>query len=76
MRDEDKWLAMHTYRKLVEQGIAPAIVCPDCEFPMTTQADEADRPILVCSPCRVTFNVSAWVLDFIEANIREAAAQL
>lgn len=70
MRDEDKWPAMHAYRKAVAMGEAPAILCPEDQAELVPVAGK-DGPALRCLSCRVVFEPGLHVWKQIEANIRE-----
>lgn len=71
MRDEDKWPAMHAYRKAVAMGQAPAILCPDCDSELVPVVGSDTLPSLRCLACRVVWEPGLHVWDQIEANIRE-----
>lgn len=70
MRDQDKWPAMHAYRKAVAMGEAPAIMCPEDGAELVPVASK-DGPALRCLSCRIVFEPGLHVWDQIEANIRE-----
>lgn len=73
MRDEDKWPAMHAYRKAVAMGMAPAIRCPDCEAELVPVVGRDTLPALRCLACRVVWEPGLHVWNQIASNISEAA---
>lgn len=76
MRDEDKWPAIHAYRKAVANGDAPEIKCPDCNSGLVPVLGTDGDPELKCLACRTVFNIGLDVWDQIRANIREVAQNL
>lgn len=76
MRDEDKWPAMHAYRKAVANGDAPAIRCPDCRVEMVPVMDNDGNPALKCYSCRVVYTIGLRVWEQIASNISEVAEML
>jgi hypothetical protein len=71
VRDEDKWAAMHAYRKAVSRGMAPAIVCPDCDAELVPVVGSDGDPELKCLVCRTVFDIGLDVWDQIRANVHE-----
>lgn len=71
MRDEDKWSAMHAYRKMVSNGDAPAILCPDCGGELVPVVGRDGDPELKCMSCRTVFDIGLRTWDQIRANISE-----
>lgn len=71
MRDEDKWPAMHAYRKAVAMGEAPAIRCPDCRSELAPVVGKDGEPNLKCFACRTVFDIGLNTWKQIEANISE-----
>jgi hypothetical protein len=76
MRDEDKWPAIHAYRKAVAKGTAPAILCPDCEGELVPVVGRDGDPELKCLSCRVVYDIGLDVWDQITANIHELVQYL
>lgn len=73
MRDEDKWPAMHAYRKMVALDEAPAIRCPDCRSELAPVVGKDGEPNLKCFACRTMFDIGLSTWKQIEANISELA---
>ncbi len=73
LRDEDKWPAMHAYRKAVAKGDAPAILCPECRGELLPIVGANGDPDLRCASCRVVYDIGLHVWKQIEANISELA---
>lgn len=71
MRDEDKWPAMHAYRKAVAMGEAPPIECPDCQSELVPVVGRDTLPALRCLACRAVWDIGLNVWNQIEANISE-----
>lgn len=71
MRDEDKWSAIHAYRKAVANGDAPAILCPDCQGELVPVVGADSDPELKCLSCRTVFDIGLYTWDQIRANISE-----
>lgn len=71
MRDGDKWLAMHTYRRAVAMDMAPAILCPDCQGELVPVVGRDGDPELKCLSCQVVFDIGLDVWDQIRANLHE-----
>lgn len=71
MRDEDKWPAMHAYRKAVALDEAPAIKCPDCEAELVPVVGRDTLPALRCLSCRAVWEIGLNVWDQIASNIGE-----
>lgn len=71
MRDEDKWPAMHAYRKSVARGMAPAILCPDCQGELVPVVGADSDPELKCLACGVVYDIGLDVWDQIRANVYE-----
>lgn len=76
MRDEEKWVALHTYRREVALGKAPAIMCPDCQYELVPVVTTDTQPSLKCLSCRSVFHIGSDTWDQIEANIHELAENL
>lgn len=76
MRDEDKWPAVHAYRKAVAHGDAPAIMCPDCDIELVPVVGNDGEPELKCLSCRTVFDIGLGVWDQIRANIGEVVQNL
>lgn len=78
MLDDDKWPAMHAYRKAVAHGDAPSIFCPEagCGAEMLTVVGTRGEPALRCMSCRVVYNIGLDVWEQIEGNIREVSQTL
>lgn len=76
MRDEDKWPAMHAYRKAVAMGEAPAILCPEDQAELVPIVGKYEGPALRCLSCRIVFEPGLHVWEQIEANIREVTYTL
>lgn len=73
MRDEDKWLAIHTYRRASARGLVPAILCPECDSELVPVVGKDSDPELKCLSCRIVFDIGLHVWDQINANIHELA---
>lgn len=71
MKDEQKWPAMHAYRKAVAMGEAPAIKCPDCQGELVPVVGRDTLPALRCLACRTTWEPGLAIWDQIRANISE-----
>lgn len=71
MRDEDKWPAIHTYRREVSRGRAPEIKCPDCGYELIPVVGKDGDPELKCMACRTIFDIGLDVWDQIRASIGE-----
>lgn len=71
MRDEDKWPAMHAYRKAVGMGEAPAILCPEDEAELVPVVGKNSLPALRCLSCGIVWEPGLHVWDQITANIGE-----
>lgn len=67
---EDKWPAMHTYRKAVARGHAEPIACPDCGSEMVPVVNKILEPALKCLSCSSTFTPGLRVWDQIEKVFR------
>ena len=76
MRDEDKWPAIHAYRKASAAGDAPVIRCPDCDGELVPVVGRDGEPELKCLACRAVFDIGLDVWKQIEANISELADRL
>lgn len=76
MRDEDKWPAMHAYRKAVALGEAPAIRCPDCEDELVPVINIDDLPSLKCLSCRTVWNPGLDTWNQIRSNITESVRNI
>lgn len=76
MRDEDKWPALHTYRREVARGNAPAIKCPDCNDELVPVVGKDGDPELKCFYCRSIFSIGLNTWDQIRANITELVQNL
>lgn len=74
--DRDKWLAIHSYRKAVALGLAPPILCPDCQYELVSVVSTNTEPVLRCMSCRVIYTLGADTWDQILDNIHEVTAQL
>lgn len=75
MLDEDKWPAIHAYRKMVALKRAPAIVCPYCQGELVPIVGRDGDPELKCLSCRVIYDIGLDVWDQIRANITELAEE-
>lgn len=73
MRDEDKWPAIHAYRKMVAMDRAPAILCPDCRGELVPVVGQDSDPELKCLACGTVFDIGLRTWDQIRANISELA---
>jgi uncharacterized protein with PIN domain len=71
VRDEDKWPAMHAYRKAVQHGDALPIRCPDCQGELVPVVDTDTLPALKCLACRAVFEPGLHVWDQIALAIWE-----
>ena len=71
MRDEDKWAAMHAYRKAVARDMAPAILCPDCQGELVPVVGTDGDPELRCMACLTVYDIGLDVWDQIRANVHE-----
>ena len=71
IRDEDKWPAIHAYRKACAAGEAPVIRCPDCDAELVPVVGSRDEPELKCLAGDGVFSIGLDTWDQIEANIRE-----
>lgn len=76
MRDEDKWPAIHVYRREVARGNAPAIRCPDCNDELVPVVGAHGDPALKCFYCRTVFSIGLTTWDQIRANIHELAKKV
>lgn len=71
IRDEDKWPALHAYRKAVAMGEAPAILCPEDQSELVPVVARDGAPALRCMSCNIVFEPGLHVWKQIEANISE-----
>ena len=71
MRNEDKWPAIHAYRRAVAEGAAPDIMCPDCEAGMVPVLGTDGDPHLKCLVCRTVFSIGLHTWDQIRSNVHE-----
>lgn len=74
--DEDKWPALHAYRRAVAKGLAPAIKCPDCNDELVPVVARDGDPALKCLYCRTVFSIGLNTWDQIRANIHELVENL
>jgi hypothetical protein len=47
----DKWLVYHRYNRLVSQGAAGPLLCPDCREKLVAKIGADDDPVLWCMYC-------------------------
>lgn len=73
LRDEDKWPAMHAYRKAVSMDEAPAILCPEDQAELVPVVGRRSDPALKCLSCNIVFEIGLNTWKQIEANISEVA---
>lgn len=71
MKNEDKWPAIHAYRKAVAMGEAPAITCPDCTGELVPVVGRDTLPALRCLACRAVWEPGLNVWNQIAGNIGE-----
>lgn len=45
----NKWLTLHRYNRLVQEGQARPFLCPDCNNGLTFVPDTDDEPVLYCA---------------------------
>lgn len=71
----NKWILIHTYQKLSDEGKVGRVECPDCFGPVASMIDAVDTtnedPILWCPACdsRSKPGIAFW--DQIEAAVRD-----
>lgn len=76
MKDEEKWPAMHAYRKAVALGEAPAILCPDDDAELVPILGRDSDPELRCLACGVVYDIGLDVWDQIRANLSEVVINI
>lgn len=71
----NKWIMIHTYNNLSDDGKAAPIVCPDCSGPLIPMIDTVDNsnddPVLWCPSCdsRTRPGIAFW--DQVRAVVKE-----
>jgi hypothetical protein len=71
----NKWILIHTYQNLAEDGKASPLKCPDCDGPLISMIDSVDTknedPVLWCPSCdhRSKPGLDFW--DQVTAVVKE-----
>lgn len=71
----NKWILIHSYQKLAEEGKVGRVECPDCFGPVVSMIDAVDTnnddPVLWCPSCdsRSKPGIAFW--DQVEATVRD-----
>jgi len=66
-----KWQAIHKHKKLVQQGTAMPIRCPNEEAIYITRIGQDEEPVLYCYMCKTTVIPGLWLYKQLEAAINE-----
>jgi hypothetical protein len=66
-----QWSIFHNYRRLVIEGKAKPIECPDCSFVLVTQPDQDANPVLWCIRCDVRLIPGIDLYDQMKAIVGE-----
>lgn len=70
----NKWILIHTYNNLVEDGKANALRCDDDNqllIPMIDADEDSDDPVLWCPSCDTIRRPGINVWDQISAVVKE-----
>lgn len=65
------WQLFHNYRRLVEDGKAKPILCPECETQLITRIGPDDEPRLWCYGCLTSLKPGSDVLAQVRAVVTE-----
>lgn len=68
----NKWQLIHTYQRMVSEGSASELRCPDDDFPYYTKLDHStpDEPVFHCTFCNANVRYGSLVWDQILAVVK------
>lgn len=67
----DRWPTIHAFNRLVREGKAVAIMCPEDEAPLLTRLGKDDEPTLWCPVCKTYFTPGVVTWQSITAILEE-----
>lgn len=76
MNNDDKWLAIHTYRRAVTNGHAEPIRCPEDETEMVPVVGDRGEPALKCYHCRSVYGIGLHVYEQIKSGLASAVIDI
>jgi hypothetical protein len=65
------WELFHRYRRLVEEGKAKSLECPECQNSLITRIGPDDEPILWCYGCLSSLKPGLDVISRVRAVVTE-----
>lgn len=65
------WELFHNYRRLVEDGKAAQLLCPECDTPVVTRIGADDEPVLWCYTCLSSLRPGLDLLAQVRAVVSE-----
>lgn len=65
------WELFHKYRRLVEEGKAKPLICPDDTATLISRIGPDDEPVLWCHACLSSIRPGAYILQQVRAVVSE-----
>lgn len=65
------WQLFHLYRRLVDEGKALHLLCPECDYPLITRIGPNDEPVLWCYGCLSSIRPGSDVINRVRAVVTE-----
>lgn len=65
------WEVFHLYRRLVEDGKAKPLICPDDDSILVTRIGHDDEPMLWCYECLATIRPGLDLVQRVRAVVTE-----